>query len=197
MNRNLSLKEARRVITDIGGECVLIGGWASYLHLRKGSLSHDVDTILSPLQGKERVVDLISAESTHLGKLSGELHGAHVDLYVPYMSKIGGISVDRLIPYSTIIDGIRVLVPEAHLLTKAACVLDDGRYRSIKRDKDIFEIRGLMSLIENPSSSIAIWASTVDSNSNMIEKWETLLDRIKDWLTKRELKGDFGNRLKA
>jgi hypothetical protein len=172
---------------EIGGECVLIGGWASYLHLRNVALSHDVDTILDPLHDKERVSALIGAVPTHLGKLSGELHSSHVDLYVPYTSVIRDLPVEKILPYRTKIEGINVLIPEAHLLTKMACVVDDKRYASERADKDVSEVKGMMN-ISDPATSTAIWASVSKSSSKLSHEWNLLLSRVKANSTKRELK---------
>jgi hypothetical protein len=193
---NLDLDSVKEVMRVLGGDCVLIGGWASYLHLRNVALSHDVDTILDPLHDKDRVSELISAHPTHLGKLSGALGEAHVDLYVPHTSVIGGVPVERYLPYRTEIDGVNVLIPEAHILTKIACVLDDSRFNSRRAAKDTSEIRGLMPLA-NPRVAVAIAASSVDDPHSMMSRLRTALERTQAHATKKDMKKSFGSDIRA
>lgn len=193
---NMTLDEVRDVMGELGGECVLIGGWASYLHLRTVALSHDVDTILDPLHNKDHAASVIGAkELTHLGKLSGEVNGNHVDLYVPHTSVLRDIPVEKLLPYQTIIDGIRVLIPEAHLLTKAACVLDDKRFNSDRAPKDCAEVRGLMEL-SDPAFTTALWSNVVRDNTVMMNTWNTLLNRVQSDVPKRVMKQGFADELR-
>lgn len=189
-DENLDLSTVKRVMADMGEDCILIGGWASYLHLQGGSLSHDVDAILNPLHDKARVVGLIGAEQTHLDKMSGVIHGAKVDLYTPYNSRIGDIPVERLLPYTTRIHGVKVLIPEAHLLTKAACIWDDSRFLSVKRAKDTAEVRGMMRL-SVPEVSVALWSSLSESKESVVSKWSTLLTRASADVPKQQMKKEF------
>lgn len=188
----LDLSTVQGVMEDMGGECVLIGGWASYLHLSGGSLSHDVDAILDPLHDKARVVALTGASPTHLGKLSGKLRDAKVDLYVPYTSRIGGIPVESLLPYTTTVHGVKVLIPEAHLLTKAACVWDDARFTSVKGRKDAAEVRGMMSL-SSPSLAVSLWASMSDHEGTASHKWGVLLKRASAHVPNSKMKRGFSS----
>lgn len=147
----------RAIMAEIGPDCILIGGWASNIHLARDTMSHDVDTILDPLGDRQRVVSLISGTKSHLSKWTGEIHGEHVDLYEPYVSRLGDIPVERLLPYAETKHGVRVLIPEAHLLTKMVCVLDAARSNSEKGVKDAFEVRGMMDL-SSASVAAGIWS---------------------------------------
>lgn len=189
-NENLDIDTVRKVMEDMGKDCILIGGWASYLHLQSGSLSHDVDAILNPLYDKARVVGLIGANQTHLNKMSGEIRGAKVDLYMPYTSRLGDIPVERLVPYVTRIHGVQVLIPEAHLLTKAACLWDDSRFLSPKRSKDAAEVRGMMHL-SSPEMSVSLWASLSERKDGVVSKWASLLSRASADVTRQQMKKGF------
>ena len=187
MSDDLDLDTVRLVMSELGADCVLIGGWASYLHLRNTALSHDVDTILDPLSDKARVTSLIDGYPTHLGKVSGEIIGAHVDLYIPHISVVGDIPVERFLPYTARIDGIRVLIPEAHLLSKSACVLNDGRFDSDRAPKDTAEVRGMMAL-SDPESVAAIWRAVSKTPGDVPRRFAELMRRVQSDVTRAERK---------
>lgn len=72
-------------------EAVLIGGWGSWIRSR-GPMSHDIDLILrrGQLAVLEGLVDDLS-DSHHLAgrKWRATWRGVHLDLYVPWESKLG------------------------------------------------------------------------------------------------------------
>ena len=72
-------------------DAVLIGGWGTWVRTG-GPMSHDIDLIVTrpQLAALTALADEIS-ESRHLAgrKWRGTLAGIHLDLYVPYQSRLG------------------------------------------------------------------------------------------------------------
>lgn len=141
---------SRRVLDQFLGdfpEAVLIGGWASWARI--GVLqSHDIDAIVGP-----EVLPLVEEKygpltvSRHIGgtKWRGEFQRIHLDLYVPYQSRLGNrlsLRVEDLLPYAESVDGWLLLSEPAHLTTKFAALLD--RPESEPGEKDRIEIWRLM-----------------------------------------------------
>ena len=136
---------------------VLIGGWASWARIR-ALRSHDVDVIVAPdvRDAIERAHGPLSA-STHIGgrKWGAEIEGVHVDIYVPYQSRLGArlaIRVEELVSQAEEVEGWRMLRLPAHLVTKFAALLDRPESQPGEKDRD--EIWRLLAL-DIPSTEVA------------------------------------------
>jgi hypothetical protein len=139
-------------------EAVLIGGWATWLRTG-GAMSHDVDLIVTRAQLAQlsSIVDDVS-ESRHLGgrKWRGTIDGIHLDLYVPYESRLGQhlqLRIERLIQRTDHIREWVVLDLPGHLATKLAALLD--RPDSMPGEKDRQEIVSLLAHDLDPTEAVA------------------------------------------
>jgi len=143
---------SRRVLDELLGvvpQAVLIGGWASWVRTG-GPMSHDIDLIVS--HGELAIVDHLTGDvslSTHIGhkKWRASYNNIHVDLYVPYESRLGrhlALRVEDLVSQVEIVDGYHVLTTAAHIATKWAALLD--RPDSLPGEKDRFELRHLLAM---------------------------------------------------
>lgn len=144
---DVSRRVLDRFLEDIPG-AILIGGWASWARI--GVLqSHDIDVIVGP-----ETLPLIEERyghltlSTHVGarKWRGQAGRIHLDVYVPYQSRLGArlkLRVEGLVPYAEVVEGRRLLAIPAHLATKFAALLD--RPESQPGEKDRIEIWELLA----------------------------------------------------
>ncbi|MGQ0671208.1 MAG: hypothetical protein ACT4PO_16365 [Actinomycetota bacterium] len=141
---------SRRVLDqflDDFQDAVLIGGWASWARIGVVQ-SHDIDVIVGPevLSLIEKRYGPVTA-STHMGgkKWRAEFERIHLDLYVPYQSRLGSrlkLRVEALPPHAERVDGWLLLALPAHLATKFAALLD--RPDSEPGEKDRMEIWRLL-----------------------------------------------------
>jgi hypothetical protein len=144
-------ERSRSVLTTVREavpEAVLIGGWGTWVRTG-GPMSHDIDLIVTrpELATLEGFVEDLS-ESRHLaGRMwRATLQGVHLDLYVPYQSRLGAhvqLRTERLVQHREIVDRWVVLDNPAHLATKLAALLD--RPDSTPGDKDRHEIMALLA----------------------------------------------------
>ncbi len=132
---------------------ILIGGWGTWVRTG-GPMSHDVDLILGrpELAVLEGMVDDLSA-SHHLAgtKWRATWRQVHLDLYVPYQSRLGAnlqLRTEALLPHQEQIGTFRVLSVAAHTATKIAALLD--RPDSLPGRKDRDEI---LRLLQDPSTA--------------------------------------------
>lgn len=128
-------------------DAILIGGWASWARVGAPQ-SHDIDAIVGP-ELLERVAEKYGTltPSTPLGgkRWRGALRRVHLDLYVPYESRLGSrlrLKVEDLVPHAESVKGWRLLSLPAHLTTKFAALLD--RPESEPGEKDRMEIWRLL-----------------------------------------------------
>lgn len=126
---------------------VLIGGWGTWVRMH-GQMSHDIDVIVEhqDLDVVGNLADEMSS-SAHLGstKYRATVQGIHLDLYVPYQSRLGQtleLRVEDLMERTETVAGHRVLDVDAHTATKFAALLD--RPDSNPGEKDRYEIIGLL-----------------------------------------------------
>lgn len=110
--------------------------------------SHDIDVIVGPeaLSLVENRYGSVTA-STHIGgkKWRAEIERIHLDLYVPYQSRLGSrlkLRVEALPPHAERVDRWLLLALPAHLVTKFAALLD--RPDSEPGEKDRMEIWRLL-----------------------------------------------------
>jgi hypothetical protein len=146
-------------------DAVLIGGWGTWVRSR-GPMSHDIDLILArdQLAVLEVLIDDLS-DSRHLAarKWRGTWRGVHLDLYVPWESKLGqrlGLRTEVLIDHSELVEGYNVLSVDAHIATKLAALLD--RPASLPGFKDRQEIRAPLAA-GGGRGTPAVLASSSDS----------------------------------
>lgn len=149
---------------------ILIGGWATFVRIG-GEISLDIDLITS-MESRhklEAVMDEMSTSSHHQGtKLRATINDVHLDIYVPYESRLGNklkLKVEVLAEYPDkySFEKWTLLNIEAHITTKMAALLD--RHFSVKGQKDAREILGLLQLNQvNPDVAAEILerASNVD-----------------------------------
>jgi hypothetical protein len=143
---DLSEKVLRQLVDDFP-DLILIGGWASWIRI--GIMrSHDIDMIVGP-ELRRQIEDKYGemSVSTHIAgrKWSADYEGIHLDIYVPYQSRLGNrlkLAVEGLLPYAETVDGWRLLEIPAHLATKFAALLD--RPESQPGEKDRQEIWNLL-----------------------------------------------------
>jgi hypothetical protein len=149
---DLSRRVLDRFLDDLP-DAIVIGGWASWVRIGVPQ-SHDIAVIV----GAE-VLPLIEQRhgpltaSTHIGgrKYRGRIDRVHLDVYVPYQSRLGArlkLRVEDLLPYAEIVDGRRLLALPAHLATKFAALLD--RPESQPGEKDRMEIWMLLAQDVSP-----------------------------------------------
>ena len=162
---------------------VLIGGWASWVRTG-GPMSHDIDLIVSRLE-LSVVADLTGnvSLSTHIGhkKWRATYHDVHVDLYVPYESRLGqhlSLRVEDLANEVELVSGYNVLTIPAHIATKWAALMD--RPDSLPGEKDRFEIRTLLELPDANRARAIILASSSRSGPQALELIERGFDYLRE-----------------
>lgn len=121
---------------------VLIGGWAVWLWTRRLK-SKDVDLVidfpqLAKLKEHYRVI-----KNDRLGKYEAVDGPVSIDIYVPHWSGIG-IPAEDLLSMAVSREGLRVVPPEALLVTKLVAYL--ARAGSSKGRKDFIDIVSLLLL---------------------------------------------------
>src|ERR1035441_9453859 len=103
-------------------DAVRIGGWGSWVRTG-GPMSHDIDLIVShqdlALLGT-MAADLSASHHLAGTKWRGTWRSIHLDLYVPYQSRLGAnlqLRVELLTSYAETVNGYRVLTSAAHTAT--------------------------------------------------------------------------------
>lgn len=140
-------------------DAVLIGGWATWVRTG-GAMSHDIDLIVTRPQ-LEVITGLAEdvSESRHLAgrKWRGTLDDVHLDLYVPYESRLGRrlqLRVERLLDRQEHIDKWIVLDLSGQVATKLAALLD--RPDSMPGEKDRQELMALFRAGVDPEEAIGV-----------------------------------------
>ncbi len=140
-------------------DAVLIGGWATWVRTG-GAMSHDIDLIVTRPQ-LEVIAGLAEdlSESRHLAgcKWRGTLDDVHLDLYVPYESRLGRrlqLRVERLVHRQQLVDTWIVLDLPAHVATKVAALLD--RPDSMPGEKDRQELMALLLKGVDPAEAVGV-----------------------------------------
>jgi hypothetical protein len=149
------LTRVKALVDRLGYELepsILIGGWASWIYIRTAT-SAAIDAIISSdevrLKLQTAIADL-SSNTVHQGrKLRGNVDGVHIDIYLPYESRLGQrLQLRTEVLTQHVADGDYngwlLLTREAHLVTKLAALLD--RPRSAKGQKDADEILTMLRL---------------------------------------------------
>lgn len=184
--------QSRKVLQEVCAlvpDSVLIGGWGTWVRLR-GAMSHDIDLIVSraDLAILSRGVGDLS-ESTHLAgrKWRASYQDVHLDLYVPYQSRLGqrlALRVEHLVGYAEHVDGWHVLAEPAHVATKFAALLD--RPDSLPGEKDRHEIVELLRSGVAPHAT----AQVIREASQLPpEQLRTLVATAFDYLQEYEVDG--------
>lgn len=184
---------SRRVVERFTADfpdAILIGGWASWARI--GVLkSHDVDVIVGPelLPRIEETYGPLTT-STHIAgkKWGGEHDGIHLDIYVPYQSRLGRrlrLRVEALPGYAERVDGWRLLSLPAHLATKFAALLD--RPESEPGEKDRHEIWGLLEQEIAPEDVAAVLRASEAASPEVVALVRDVFDLLDDLeLTRQE-----------
>lgn len=140
-------------------DAVLIGGWATWVRTG-GAMSHDIDLIVTRPQ-LEVITGLAEdlSESRHLAgrKWRGTLDDVHLDLYVPYESRLGQrlqLRVERLVHRQQLVDTWIVLDLPGHVATKVAALLD--RPDSMPGEKDRQELMALLLEGVDPAEAVGV-----------------------------------------
>lgn len=161
---------------------ILIGGWATYLRVG-GPMSHDIDLIIgddSVRQKLEARLDELT-RTTHLtDKWSGEVEGVHMDIYVPFQSRLGArlrLRVEILREHAEPADDSHqrwlLLTIEAHTISKMAALLD--RSASPKGVKDANEILALLRAGVDARAAVEVLA---DATAGPIEDVPGYVDEV-------------------
>lgn len=164
------LSRVREAVPD----AVLIGGWGTWVRTG-GAMSHDIDLIVTRTQ-----LEVISAltdelsDSRHIPgrKWRATIEGSHLDLYVPYESKLGQhlqLLTERLIDRRVQVDDWVVLDLASHLATKLAALLD--RPDSTPGDKDRQEIIALLTLDVNPADGVGVIHHASDGTADEVDRY--------------------------
>jgi hypothetical protein len=163
-------------------DAVLIGGWGSWVRTG-GPMSHDIDVIVTrpQLAALTALVDEMS-ESRHLAcrEWRGTLEGIHLDLYVPYQSRLGQLlelRTERLVRRIEVVDGWVVLEPPAHLATKLAALVD--RPDSAPGDKDRLEVMALLAQGVDAADAVGV---VHDASARRPAEVAALIDRAFEYL---------------
>ena len=154
--------EIKVVLDRLGNDLepsILIGGWATFIRIG-GEISFDIDLITSKESRHklEQVVSDLSASNNHQGrKLRATVDDVHLDIYLPFESKLGDklrLRAEVLAEYADedTFEKWKLLNLEAHIATKLAALLD--RHFSLKGTKDAREVLALLKL-DDVSPAIA------------------------------------------
>lgn len=168
---------------------ILIGGWATFLRVG-GDISYDIDLIIGSDEVRAKIKNELDdvSESPHLQakKRRGTIDGVHVDIYIPHESELGAklrLKVEVLAQYTESISqgGWKMLLIEAHIITKFAALLD--RADSEKGHKDGEEILRLLKEApdENLAMEIYVSASNIsksDLRAHLSEVFKLLSARM-------------------
>ena len=122
--------------------------------------SHDIDLIVTrPQLDAIRRLAEDSSESRHIGGRNwrATVDGIHLDLYVPYQSRLGQhlqLRTERLLDHQERVGDWVVLDVPAHVATKLAALLD--RPDTTPGDKDRQEILSLLALGVEPQAGVGV-----------------------------------------
>lgn len=184
-------------VHDAVPDAVLIGGWGTWVRTG-GAMSHDIDLIVTRPQLE--VIAVLTDELSDTRHIAGRkwratLDGIHLDLYVPYESKLGQhlqLRTERLIGSRAQVDDWVVLDLAAHLATKLAALLD--RPDSTPGDKDRQEIMALLTMDVDPTEAVGVIHHASDGTADQVdlhirEAFEYLGDLELDRTQRRWLSG--------
>lgn len=149
-------------VLDALPDAILIGGWASWVRLN-GLISHDIDLLATRADiAQIQFIATDVSESRHIAgrKWRAQRDGVHLDLYVPYESRLGQrleLRTEVLAQYAEQYGNYRILTVGAHIVTKLAALLD--RPDSQPGQKDRREIRELLRLGGQDTPQILMEAS--------------------------------------
>lgn len=142
---------------------VLIGGWATWVRTG-GPMSHDIDLIVThPQLATIGQLGTDTSESDHLSgrKWRTTIDGIHLDLYVPYQSRLGQalqLRVEDLATNTETIDGWRLLHLPGHIASKLAALTD--RPHTAPGVKDRYELAALILRDDaDPAATMATLAT--------------------------------------
>jgi hypothetical protein len=132
---------------------VLIGGWGTWVRF-EGAKSHDIDLIvgnadLDSIRNHPLIADFSATEHVGGKKCRATIDEIHLDLYVPYQSRLGQrlqLRAEDLLRHGERVDKWHVLTAAAHTATKVAALLD--RPDTQPGEKDRHELLALIADVE-------------------------------------------------
>ena len=135
---------------------IVIGGWASWLRTR-AQRSHDVDLIVDHQQlaaiGEHARIERSSAQHAGAQKWVADWDGVHLDLYVPFQSRLGTrleLRVEKLAQHTEQVDGQTVLTIGGQTAAKWAALVDRQGTRRGAKDRE-----ELLELLRDPAAADA------------------------------------------
>jgi len=159
-------------------------------------MSHDIDLIVTrpQLASIETIVEDMSESYHFVGrKWRATLEGIHLDLYVPYESRLGRrlqLRVETLIQRQEIVDDWVVLDLPAHIATKFAALLDRPDTRP--GEKDRIEI---MALLDQEIDIIGVLQVIHEASSRSSQEVTNLVGEAVSYLGDHRLGRDQRKRL--
>lgn len=139
-------------------DSVVIGGWGVWLRER-ARFSHDIDLIVTHEQlhaiATRSDTPPLESSARHAGgrKWAADWNGVHLDLYVPYQSRLGTrlqLRVEDLIADAEALEGHRVLSIPAQIASKWAALAD--RHQTSAGSKDVADLR---AMLRHPDATLA------------------------------------------
>lgn len=121
---------------------VLIGGWAVWLWTRRLK-SKDIDLVIDFSELAKFREHYTLTKNDRLTKYEAVDGPVSIDIYVPHWSRVG-IPAEDLLSMAVSREGLRVVPPEALLVTKLVAYL--ARAGSSKGRKDVIDIVSLLLL---------------------------------------------------
>ncbi len=134
----------------------LIGGWAAWLHTRSAK-STDIDLIVD-FEELSRLRDRFQLEKNdRLKKYEIHADGFDIDIYLPHYSTTLALPAAFILEQEAVIDGFRVPSAEALLALKLGAWR--SRRRSVKGQKDLLDIEGLLGVARRSRFDAVLRAS--------------------------------------
>lgn len=152
-----TLKDLRRTY-----DFVVLGGWAAWL-LAHREKSHDIDILVDfgELQRLRSVHEVLKNE--RLRKYEVHADGFDIDIYVPHYSSTLALPAEFIQSQTLIADGFRVPKPAVLLALKLGAWRD--RAGSAKGEKDLWDIAGLLPLVDREAFLATVQDSPVDEEA--------------------------------
>lgn len=134
-------------VRDTAPDVVLIGGRATWVRTG-GPMSHDIDVVVT--HDQLAAIAMLGADTSESHHLSGRkwrttIDDIHLDLYVPYQSRLGQalqLRVEDLASHTETIDDWTVLDLPGHIASKLAALTD--RPHTQPGVKDRYELAALI-----------------------------------------------------
>lgn len=192
-------RRALDVVCAAAPGVIVIGGWATWVRTG-GPMSHDIDLIATHEQlAAITAIGTDTSESSHVGgrKWRTLVDGVHVDLYVPYQSRLGQtlqLRVEDLARHTDTVDPWRLLSLPAHLGSKFAALTD--RPHTNPGVKDRYEIAALILGDADAAETITVLAESSQlTRAVLAAAMERGVEHLTDGTLPPEIQGDLRRRL--